>query len=53
MNITLPKFSMPTKARATKEIEKVEGTLLLQGVLLVTLLAVQLVLPDEDSESKS
>jgi len=47
MNVTLPKFSMPTKERASKEIEKVEGGLLLQGLFLVTLLAVRLVLPDE------
>lgn len=48
MKIKLPEFTVPTKERATKEIHKVEGALFLQGLFLVTLLAVRLVLPEEE-----
>ena len=47
MEIKFPKFNIPTKERATKEINKVEGALFLQGLFLMTLLAVRLVLPEE------
>lgn len=47
-SIKLPEFNIPTKQRATKEINKVEGAMFLQGLFLVTLLAVRLVLPEEE-----
>ena len=53
MPIQLPKISIPTKQRATKEIEQVEGGLLLNGVFLVVLLGIRLALPDADADDKS
>ena len=51
MEVKFPKFTVPTKQRATKEINKVEGALFLQGLFLITLLAARLVLPEEEGNN--